>query len=78
MTTAITRIDDGVRLPGDDEIADLFDAHASTNWHRRLAVLDNVTPAGFCRLHGERLDEVGDCGTCFRDEDRAISRSTDI
>ncbi len=75
---AITRLDDGVPLPGDTLIADLFDAHASDTWHRRLTLLDTQTPAGFCPLHGDRLDDFGDCGTCFLDHDRYVQRCEDI
>jgi hypothetical protein len=74
---AISRLDDGLALDGDRELALIFDRHASAVEHRRETALD-VTPAGFCPLHGERLDRFGDCGTCFLDHDRYVQRCEDI
>lgn len=74
---AISRIDDGTATVLDRTIAALFDDHASTDWHRRLAARE-VTPAGFCPLHGDVLDGYGDCGACFLDHDSAMRRADDL
>lgn len=80
MTTealaAIERLDDGCASPADRLIVEVFDAHCDDDWHRRLTVLD-VPPAGFCPLHGERLDAAGDCGSCYVAHDSAMQRVED-
>lgn len=39
--TAISRLDDGIALPGDRELADLFDRHCSDRWHAVEVRLDS-------------------------------------
>lgn len=61
---ALARLDDGVPLPGDRTLADLFDQHIQ--WDAF------VPPAPFCR-HGN----TADCNSCFLDHDDLMRRADD-
>ncbi len=75
---ALSLIDDGLATDADRLIADRFDAHASDQWHGRLAVLD-VTPAGFCLVCGERTEDGTDeCVRCQLLEEVRVDRRRDL
>lgn len=62
---ALARFDDGVSLPGDRTLADLFDQHIQ--WD------SFVPPAPLCR-HGSSAD----CNSCFLDHDDLMRRADDV
>lgn len=80
--TAIDRLDDGVLLPGDRDLAEIFDAHCRKNWwvfarqeetRAVAALLDRMCPVRLVE------DTGGDeCIGCFIEHDHSISRSNDI
>lgn len=72
---AIARLDDGVALAGDRELADLFDQRASDYWHHRNLRLDAYTAdrCVICRKPGEGSE----CDSCHNDAELAVVRSWD-
>lgn len=73
---AISRIDDGVPLPGDVLIADIFDAQASVVGYRRDRQLDEWA-ADRCVICGVE-DEGPECAGCTADWDKTVARSADV
>ena len=73
---AIVCIDDGTTLAGDDELAALFDAHASDNWYRRLAALDTYD-TDRCVICGT-TGEGPECDHCTTDHDYTVARTADV
>ncbi|MET0415794.1 MAG: hypothetical protein ABW022_07215 [Actinoplanes sp.] len=73
---AISRLDDGTASPADRVIADRFDAHASTDWHRRLAVLDGYD-ADRCQVCG-KPGEGDECDSCYAGHDLLVERGSDV
>lgn len=80
---AISRLDDGVGLPGDHDLADIFDAHCADAWwpfvrleetRAFAALLDSLCPV--CRL--ERSENGQECTTCYVLHDVAVARSADV
>jgi len=72
---AISRIDDGVPLPGDDVIAGIFDRHSSDRWARMNLQLDEWA-ADRCVICGVTGDGP-ECGACSADWDAQMKRLCD-
>lgn len=61
---ALARIDDGVALPGDDALAEVFDRHCQ--WGAQTFCLICGTPGG------------RECDTCTAAHDYLVERSRDL
>jgi hypothetical protein len=72
---ALSRIDDGVPLPGDVLIADIFDAQASAVGYRRDRQQDEWA-ADVCYCGQAATD--GECVSCHNDVESEIVRSCDV
>lgn len=72
---AISRLDDGVPLPGDVLIADIFDVHSSVNWYRRNQRVESYQgDVCYCGTPAAG----GECVTCHNDVESEIVRSCDV
>lgn len=67
---ALTRLDDGLELPGDRELAEIFERHC----RQEAFVPPPITPAGLV-CDGPDGPE---CGTCTVGHDLAVARSADV
>jgi hypothetical protein len=73
--SALSRIDDGVPLPGDVLIADIFDAQASTVGYRRDRLVESYQ-ADVCYCGQPATN--GECVPCHNDVEAEIARSCDV